>query len=432
MTVPAHSGINALLGVGGYSHRVMASMVRSFATATGRMAALALLAVSVPGHAFQGDRIRPSVGVVANYYSNLFFLDDRIPSNLVPYLKDGQKSDWSRGLRVGPDADISASRQNFVLRSSASQNNFSTYSALDNTAHDLRGTWNWVAGGRWEGDMGASFNESLGSFIDTRSGQKNIRKVNSYSASALYRVPYDWKLRAVLGYYELENSAPLFFSADRRNVSYELGTRYYSKGEDNFLGFNLRAIDGVSPNRQIMPGVTTDDGYRKFTAEGVINWRHSDLTSLEGGIGWTNRLHGQLSYRTFSGITGRVTWTNGLAGATSIYTTVFREISTPVTVGPNCILAQGFRAGPSWRYSDKLTLQASAGFSNRKFLGDQLTTATSTVRVDDVWTVSGFVLWTPTHRTQLDASVSYDTRKSNAVLFDFKAVSTFLYARYTV
>jgi exopolysaccharide biosynthesis operon protein EpsL len=414
----------------GYIDAVMALLVRHFARVMRHAAAAVLLAIAAPSQALQGDRVRPSVGVVANYYSNLFYLDDRIPSAAIPFLKNGQKSDWSRGLRVGLDADLTASRQTFLLRSSVSQNNFSTYSTLDNTAYDVRGTWNWVAGSRWDGDAAATFSESLGSFIDTRGSQKNIRKVNTYSASAMYRVLYDWKLRAALGYYELQNSDPLFLSANRRETSYELGSRYYSKDEDNFVGLNFRAIDGVFPNRQQFLVSTANDTFRQFTAEGVVNWRYSQLTSLEGAIGWTNRLHDQISIRNFSGLTGRLVWNYGLTGATSMNTTVFREISTPETVGANYALTQGVRAGPVWRYSEKLSFQATAGFSNRRFLGDPLTANTGTIRVDDLWTASGSVLWTPSRRTQVDATVSYDKRTSNAVLFDFTGVSVFLAARY--
>lgn len=389
-----------------------------------------MLIAAAPVHALQGDRIRPSVGVVTNYYSNLFFLDNRAPVDQLSFLKNGQKSDWSRGLRVGLDADIAASRQTFLLRSNVTRNNFSTYNALDNMSYDLRGTWNWVVGSRWDGEAGATVSESLGSFIDTRSSGKNMRKTNTYSASAMYRFSYDWKLRTALGYYELQNSDPLFLSANRRETSYELGSRYYSKDEDNFLGFNLRGIDGVFPNRQQLLGSTSNDVYRQFTAEGVVNWRYSPLTSLEGAIGWTNRLHDQVSIRNFSGLTGRLVWTYGLTGATSLNATVFREITTPETVGANYALTQGWRAGPVWRYGEKLTLKANAGFSNRRFLGDPLTAVTGKVREDNLWVLSTSAVWSPRARLEVDASLSYDKRQSNAILFDFTALTLLLSAQY--
>lgn len=394
-------------------------------------AAAALILAAMPAQALQGDRIRPSVGAVANYYSNLFYVDDRIPSNSVPFLKNGQKSDWSHGLRLGLDADIPVSRQTFVLRSNVTQNNFATYDRLDNTSYNVAGTWNWVAGSRWDGDVGVSHSESLGSFLDVRGSAKNLRKIDSYSASAMYRVYYDWKLRAALTYLELQNSEPRFRSGNRQDVTYELGSRYYSKGGDNFLGLNLRAVDGAFPNRQVFPGATVDNSYRQFTAEGVVDWRYSPSTFLEGALGWTNRLHDQVSARNFSGLTGRVVWNYGLTGVTSLNTTFFREVGAVETVTSNYILTQGVRVGPRWSFSDKLTLQANVGFSNRQFLGDPLVVVGAPVRKDDVFTVSASALWAPVYRAQVNATLSYDARKSNAVLSDFTAVTLFLSAQYT-
>jgi hypothetical protein len=100
-------------------------------------------------------------------------------------------------------------------------------------------------------------------------------------------------------------------------------------------------------------------------------------------------------------------------------------------VTSNYILTQGIRFGPSWRYSEKLTLQANAGFSNRQFLGDPLIVLGAPVRKDDVWTVSGSASWTPVYRAQVSGTVSYDTRTSNAILADYTAVTVFLSAQYT-
>jgi exopolysaccharide biosynthesis operon protein EpsL len=401
------------------------------ATAGSVLCLPALLAASGSAHALQGDRIRPSVGVVSNYYSNLFYVDDRIPADLVPFLKNGQKSDWSYGLKAGLDADIPVSRQVFTLRSNVTQNNFATYDNLDNTSYNARGVWNWVAGSSWDGDVGVQHSDSLGSFVDTRGNVKNLRKTDQYFASAMYRVYYDWKLRAALSYLELQNSDPRFRAGNRNDTTYELGSRYYSKGGDNYVGLNFRAIDGVFPNRQVFPGATVDNSYRQYTVETVVDWRYSPVTFLEGAVGWTNRLHEQISARNFSGITGRVVWGYGISGATSLNTTLFREIGALETVTSNYILTQGIRFGPSWRYSEKLTLQANAGFSNRQFLGDPLIVLGAPVRKDDVWTVSGSASWTPVYRAQVSGTVSYDTRTSNAILADYTAVTVFLSAQYT-
>ena len=157
-----------------------------------------------PAQALDGDRIRPFVGVVGSYYSNLFYADDRTPT--VGAFK-GVESDFSYGLRGGIAADYYLSRQFFTLNATATQSQFQTNSRLDNIAYNVRGVMNWVVGSNWDGDLGATFVENLGSFTDVRSTEKNLRTTQSVFGSAMYRVYYDWKLRAALTQTTLENGA---------------------------------------------------------------------------------------------------------------------------------------------------------------------------------------------------------------------------------
>ncbi|MCW5624178.1 MAG: hypothetical protein KIT73_05620 [Burkholderiales bacterium] len=309
-----------------------------------------LLAAPVAAHALQGDRIRPYVGGVYNYYSNLFYLDDSLQNSQVSFLKDGQRHDMSYGLRAGVDADIPWSRQNFVIRTQITDTKYVTYDQLDYLGYNARGTWNWAIGDKWDGDLGASFVQSLGTFTDfqgTGGRTKNVRKQEEFYGSAMYRLTYDLKLRAAVRNVKLKNEAANFQQFDRDDMIYEVGPRYYSKGGENFLGLTLRMTDGKFPNRQVLPGSMLDNGYKEYSMLGVVDYRYSGETSLRGELGWTERRNDQLSQRDFDGVTGRLNVTYSPSGVVGVFASVFREIGAFQDVTTNHILTQASGSAPA-------------------------------------------------------------------------------------
>lgn len=383
--------------------------------------------------ALDGDRIRPSVGLNYTYSSNLFYLDDRIPDSQLPFIKNGQRSDSILGLRAGLDADIPVSRQIFTLRSNITDNRYATYDNLDYVSYNVRGVWNWVVGSDWDGDVGLAHTQSLGSFADLNNLQRdtrNIRNTDDYFASGMYRMAPDWKLRAAVRNTQLRNSAINFATTDRNDVVYELGSRRYSKGGDNFLGLNFRIIDGQFPNREVVAGSTIDNSYREYTLEGTVDWRYSGQSKLSGALGWTNRLHDQISQRNFSGITGRLTAVYSPSGVIGLNAAIFREIGNYQDITTSYILTEGIRIGPSYAVSEKLSLQANYQYSIREFLGDPGFVVTGLpTRKDHVNSLSGTVTWLPLRNAQINATLSYDTRSTNRPLFDYDVTTFFVSAQ---
>lgn len=386
--------------------------------------AFAVMAVCQAGsaQALDGDRVRPFVGVVGTYYSNLFYTDDRRPK---VGAFTGVESDFSYGLKGGITADYYLSRQFFTLNATATQSQFQTNSRLDNIAYNVRGAMNWVVGSNWDGDLGATFVESLGSFADTRSTQKNLRTTQSVFGSAMYRVYYDWKLRAALTQTTLENGAANFRAGNREDTVLELGSRYYSKGGDSFVGLNLKNTDGRFPNREVVPGLSrVDNSYRQYDLQGTVDWRYSGETRLSGAAGWTRRQHDEVSERNFNGLTGRMTVNYALSGKTIINATLRREIGAIEDVVSNYILTQGFNIGPSYAATGKVNVGVSYDYSQRKFLGDPGFIVTGFApRVDNIQTFSLNVGYTPVRNVIVNASLSQSIRNSNRLLSDYSATT---------
>jgi exopolysaccharide biosynthesis operon protein EpsL len=386
-----------------------------------------------PTLALDGDRIRPSVGFVANYSSNLFYVDDRLPDRFYPFLRDGQKSDLSYGARLGLDADIPWSRQLIAVRAQATNNRYVTYDNLDYVGYNFGATLNWVVGSDWDGDAGWSRGQSLGSFVDTRLNVRNLRTAEDLFGSALFRIAPDWKLRAGLRNSRLDNSQASFRSGNYDVTSLEAGSRYFSKGGDNYVGGNLRYSDGRFPERVFVPGVsTTSNRYTQYDLEGTVDWHYSGLSMLSGFFGLTVRQSEGLSQRDFAGPTARLTGVYGLDGITALNVTLRRELTFLETATANATLVQGVSFGPSFQWSEKLLAQANYSYSERKYLDNPGFIANPFPdRKDRIQGLSGTVAWAPLRKVQVSATLSYDKRTSNAPFSNYDAVSMFVSGQIT-
>jgi exopolysaccharide biosynthesis operon protein EpsL len=375
---------------------------------------LAMLA-SAPAWSLEGDRIRPSVGLSYAYNSNIYYLDDRSTGGTL--LRNGQRGDRTLGLQAGLDVDHYVSRQSFTLRSQATQTRHATYDNLDFLAYNARGTWNWVAGERWDGDAGLELNQvasNLYDFANVDRSERNLRDQQLWFASAMLRMSPDWKLRGALRYSDIGNSLQRFNTLNLQEWTYEAGSRFYSKGTDDFVGVNLRIADGRLPNRIVTAGATIDNAYRQYTLEGVVDYQLSGLTRLSGNLGYTSREYQQLSQRNFDGFTGRLSAVHAFSSKTSINGAVFREIGAWEDLTANFVLTQGVSLTTTQAMSDKLAGQLRYSFRTRAFLGDPNFVLTGTPTREDAFHSLSFSLtWRPTRLSQVVGAISRDTRSAN-------------------
>ncbi|MFO1318338.1 MAG: XrtB/PEP-CTERM-associated polysaccharide biosynthesis outer membrane protein EpsL [Burkholderiales bacterium] len=367
--------------------------------------------------ALQGDRIRPSAALNYTYFDNVYYLDDRLNASQLAIIKNGQKSDQVLGVRLGLDVDHYYQRQTFALRSQITDNRHMTYDQLNYVAYNARGVWTWVAGTRYDGDLGLEKTQVASTLYDFRTTDRtvrNLRDQTSFFGSGMVKMTADWKLRGALRYNNIDNSLSRFNSQDRQEWVAEAGSRYYSKGSDDYLGLNFRYVDGRFPNREVVNTSTVDNGFHQYTLEGQVDYQYTGLTRISGSLGYTTRQQRQLSQRNFSGITGRLTGTYALSSKTSLTGAVFREIGSWEDITANYIVTTGLSLGVSQGLTEKLSAQLSASARHRSFQGDPLAVASVLPkRADRLNSYSASLIWTPTRLTRFDLSLSYDTRDAN-------------------
>lgn len=292
-----------------------------------------------------------------------------------------------------------------------------TYDALDYVAYNARGVWNWVATDRYDGDLGLERTQVASTLYDFRTADRtarNLRNQTSVFGSGMMRMTYDWKLRGALRYNTIDNSLSRFNSQDRQEWIAEAGSRYYSKGTDDYVGINFRYQDGRFPNREVVSTSTIDNAYRQYTVEGQVDYQYTGLTRISGNLGYTSRQQRELSQRNFTGLTGRITGTYTPSSKTSLTGALFREIGAWEDLTANYIVTTGLSLSGSQSLSDKLTAQLTFSNRHRAFQGDPLAIASSLPkRADRLRSYGASLIWTPTRLTRFDFTVSYDTRDAN-------------------
>lgn len=362
--------------------------------------------------ALEGDRIRPSVGMSYTYVDNVYYLDKNV--NPAALLKNGQRSDQTLGLRVGLDVDQYWHRQTFTLRSQITDNRNQTYDQLNYTSYNVKGAWNWVYGQRWDGDLGAEKTQIASNFYDFSTVdrlRRNLRTQTAVFGSAQMKMTADFKLRAALRLLEIENSRVP--AVNQKQTIVEVGTRYNGKGTDEFIGTNLRVIDGTFPNRDPNATTVTDNGFRQYTIEGVGEYQLTGSSRLSGNLGLTTRRHNQFPQRNFDGITGRLTLSHALSDKTGINGTVFRDIGAWEDVVNNYLLTQGVGVTGTQSFTDKLSGQIAFQRRIRSFEGDPSIVTGARQRQDWFNTYTLSMSWFPLRQTRVDTTLSHDTRNAN-------------------
>jgi hypothetical protein len=255
---------------------------------------------------------------------------------------------------------------------------------------------------------------NLYDFANVDRSERNLRDQQLWFASAMLRMSPDWKLRGAVRYSDVGNSLQRFSTLNLQEWTYEAGSRFYSKGTDDFVGINLRVADGRLPNRTVAAGSTIDNAYRQYTLEGVVDYQLSGLTRLSGNLGYTSREYQQLSQRNFDGFTGRLSAVHAFSSKTSLNAAVFREIGAWEDITANFVLTQGVSLTATQAISDKLAGRFGYSYRTRAFLGEPnfVLTATPT-REDSFNSLSLSLTWRPTRLSQVVGAVSRDTRSAN-------------------
>lgn len=377
-----------------------------------RSAAALCLAIAAlygaPAAAGPNDALHLTAGLGYGHDDNLL----RVPDGAVPF--DNQLSDSWYQADAGLLFDHTYSRQHVTAQAKLSKVRFDHFRRLDYTGEDLQGTWNWQLGNHLEGKLGGVYNQSLGSYTDLFSDQRNLRQQRSAFFDGAWRLHPSYRLRTAATRDKFSYDLAAQRANDRTEKAFELGADYLPASGSE-IGLVARRVKGSYPNRRALGGALINDDYDQDEFKARVLWVAGGSTTVQALGGWVKRRQPSLGDAT-SGFNGRVTADYKRSGTVRYTGALWRDFAPIESTVLNYTLNKGASVGAVWDASAKLKVDASASYEKRAYNARYLAALPSGALEDALRSASVRASWTPRQSLQLSATLMRQSRSGSAFL----------------
>jgi exopolysaccharide biosynthesis operon protein EpsL len=360
-----------------------------------------------PALAAPSDALHAYAGLGYGHDDNLF----RVPEGFPAF--DGQLGDSWYQLDAGLLFDHTYSRQRLSGHAKLSKVKFSHFQQLDYDGHDFAGTWNWQLGNHFDGKLGASYNQSLASYTDLRSDQRNLRRQRSAFFDGGWRLHPSYRLRAGASKDKFSYDLADQFANDRTEDAYEVGADYLPASGSE-IGLVLRKVKGKYPNRRPLGQQLINDDYDQDEFKARVLWIAGGSTTVQALGGWVKRRQRSLGDDT-SGFNGRISAAYKRSGALSYNAALWRDFAPIESTILNYTLNKGASVGAAWALSAKATLDASAVYERRAYNARFLNIAGSDLK-DSIRSANLRATWKPRQSVQASATLTRQSRSGSFFL----------------
>jgi exopolysaccharide biosynthesis operon protein EpsL len=375
--------------------------------------------------------------LVQPYGSYGFTADDNIlrirdGMNPLPLLGTNNLFDMSHRFTGGVLLGKDIGRQQFNANLSWTHTRFEKFDQMNNNLKNFSGSWHWFLGNRLEGNMGASYVQSLAPFL-FQPGVKNIRTEQTEFINASWSIHPRWRLNGSYTRYDLNSNSPNLRFLNRIEDRFEGGIDFVTSGR-NTIGVLFRDTIGDFPVRTLAAdGSFTDNSYNQKEALAKINWAISAKSNLYGTGGWVERTNASFKARDFSGFNARVIYSWQPTAKIGVSLSGWRETAAMQALTANFSLNTGGSIAPYWEITRKVKLQGDFSYQHMKFdnfsiftdsflpIGTQNTLRNATVKL----------IYTPYPGLQFMASAYHNDLQTNNRLGGFNANGVNINLQYT-
>lgn len=312
---------------------------------------------------------------------------------------------------IGASVDKPYAQQRFRLEATASAYRYDNFSYLDFEALNYLGTWTWQFTPRIGGALSATRTEELADYSDFRNpGVLNVRTTETFLASADAWVFGGWHLTG--GLTRLQNRYSVAFTAEGnyRADGFEAGVRWVARSA-NYLGFNLRSLDGRY-ERAADPVAQLDDGFERREAEALALWRLGGKLLLDGRLAHVEYRSNNFAERDFSGIAGGVRAVWAATGRLALNAQFARTIEPWSETRASHRVDGRLTIGAAWEMAARTTLRLDASRTDTDFR-DPLPGFAGALRRDVLRTVQLEAEWRALRNLSLKAAVQRYEQSSN-------------------
>jgi exopolysaccharide biosynthesis operon protein EpsL len=357
-----------------------------------------------PASAAPSDAMHAYAGLGYGYDDNLF----RVPEGFPAF--DNRLGDSWYQLDAGLLFDHTYSRQRFSGHAKLSKVKFNHFQQLDYDGHDLAGTWDWQVGNHFAGKLGATYNQSLASYTDLHSDQRNLRRQRSAFFDGGWRLHPSYRLRAGASKDKYSYDLADQRANDRTEDAYEAGVDYLPASGSE-IGLVLRKVKGKYPNRRPVGQQLINDDYDQDEFKARVLWIAGGSTTVQALGGWVKRRQRSLGDDT-SGFNGRVSAAYKRSGAISYNAALWRDFAPIESTILNYTLNKGASVGAAWELSAKATLDASAVYERRAYNARFLNIAGSDLK-DSIRSANLRATWKPRQSVQASATLARQSRSGS-------------------
>ncbi len=368
------------------------------------------LPVKSYGIASDDDTITPYIATNMLYDSNLLRVSDSTSSQGLGGKKD--KSDIVNQIMAGFDMDWKISNQHVIIKANANKNWFQNFTNLDYTGWNTLAQWNWQLGNNFNGEIGYSNVEALGSFSFLNGLESNLQNNQRYFANGGWLFHPNGKVKVGIYRNQLEFEAASRQFNNNTEDTAEFHLQYLSP-TGSTLGFQFLATDGKYPNLEFTGG-NLDNAYMRFNYGATWEWHYSSKTQLYGFLGYTKQTYQNVTERDFDGFIGRLGSHWQPRESVTLDLVALREIRQAQNLQANFLLTQGLESSVTWQPSSKISLKVLSSYQWQEYLGNvSATQVGSPQQKDDVGIVGLDLLYNPIPNISIDTVFNFEKRDSS-------------------
>jgi len=356
--------------------------------------------------------------VVDSHYeldNNLFRLPDgsALPAN-------AERSDniWDNNIGFSIDKDYSLQKFKFDYTHESVKYDNNTF--LDFEANNYVGAWLWAITPGLTGTLSSKRTTDLVPFLDYRTASNpNIFNQNKrLTKEQLFNFDYSphnvWHLLGGVSRLDVENSQDFAEQTSYKQTQVEVGTKY-TFPSNSYIMFKHRNRNGDQAEN-LAPTVLVSPGFKEREEELSAFWLASGKSRVSANFGHVTRDDDQFSIRDFSGYFGGVNYSWDVTGKINLAVDLSRRIGSYQGQFSSYNTVDRLSIKPTWAVTSKVSVNASALVSKRRFLGSG--PLGSDNREDNGVYYAVGADWTPRSTIKLGVALQHDVRNSNATTFD--------------
>lgn len=366
----------------------------------------AAAALPLPAAAAISDTIHPYLAVTRSHDANLFRLDDQAPG------LQGPRGDDLTQTQYGVLFDLPISRQRLTGQIKQSRVKFAHYKELDYSGKDYLADLEWHIGNHLEGRAGGLYTQTLTSFSDFHSADRNLRVQRRAYVDGGWRFHPSYRVRAAASSQKFSYDLPAQRFNDRTEDQADLGFDYLPSSGSRF-GLQLSQIKAKYPNQRVTGVTGMDEGYTQNEVKANVYWLFSATSQFTMLAGWAERKHSHFLERDTSGLNGRAAMNWSMLRKLRMQASVWREFAPVESNWVNNSLNKGASFNTTWDATAKIAVNAAVRREKRDF--STLEGRMSLPELQDkTRNASLGVTYAPLRSVRLSGNLFHEVRSGNA------------------